>query len=117
MLRTSNARVLDAARPSFAPVRPNVPNNLVLGLLLGLAAGVACAFLLEQLDNTVKSQSRRGGEGRGSIPRSDSRGSSSTRTLPRANSICTSTGIPNRPSPKPAAPSARISSSCPRTVL
>jgi uncharacterized protein involved in exopolysaccharide biosynthesis len=56
MLRTSNARVLDAARPTFAPVRPNVPNNLVLGLLLGLAAGVACAFLLEQLDNTVKSQ-------------------------------------------------------------
>ena len=56
MLRTSNARVLDAARPNLAPVRPNVGNNLFLGLLLGLAAGVACALLLEQLDNTVKSQ-------------------------------------------------------------
>jgi capsular exopolysaccharide synthesis family protein len=56
MLRTSNARVLDAARPSFAPVRPNIRNNLFLGLLLGLVAGVGCAFLLEQLDNTVKSQ-------------------------------------------------------------
>jgi capsular exopolysaccharide synthesis family protein len=56
MLRTSNARILDAARPSFAPLRPNVRNNLVLGLLLGLAAGIGCALLLEQLDNTVKSQ-------------------------------------------------------------
>jgi capsular exopolysaccharide synthesis family protein len=56
MLRTSNARVLDAARPSFAPVRPNVRNNLFLGLLLGLVAGLGCALLLDQLDNTVKSQ-------------------------------------------------------------
>jgi capsular exopolysaccharide synthesis family protein len=56
MLRTNNARVLDAARPSAAPLRPNVRNNLLLGLLLGLAGGIALAFLLDQLDNTVKSQ-------------------------------------------------------------
>jgi capsular exopolysaccharide synthesis family protein len=56
MLRTNNARVLDAARPSFGPLRPNVRNNLLLGLLLGLAGGIGLAFLLDQLDNTVKSQ-------------------------------------------------------------
>jgi capsular exopolysaccharide synthesis family protein len=56
MLRTNNVRVLDAARPNLAPLRPNVRNNLLLGLLLGLAGGVGLALLLDQLDNTVKSQ-------------------------------------------------------------
>ena len=56
MLRTSNARVLDAARPSAAPIRPKVRNDLALGLLLGVLAGLGLAFVLEQLDTTVKSQ-------------------------------------------------------------
>jgi capsular exopolysaccharide synthesis family protein len=56
MLRTSNARVLDAARPNSAPIRPKVRNNLMLGLLLGLLGGLGLAFALEQLDTTVKSQ-------------------------------------------------------------
>jgi succinoglycan biosynthesis transport protein ExoP len=56
MLRTNNVRVLDAARPSFAPVRPNVRNNLLLGLLLGLVAGIGLAFLVERLDDSVTSQ-------------------------------------------------------------
>jgi capsular exopolysaccharide synthesis family protein len=56
MLRTNNVRMLDAARPTFAPLRPKVRNNLILGLLLGLAAGFALSVLLEQLDNTLKTQ-------------------------------------------------------------
>jgi polysaccharide biosynthesis transport protein len=56
MLRTNNVRILDAARPSMAPLRPSVRNNLILGLLLGLAGGIGLALLLEQLDNTVKTQ-------------------------------------------------------------
>src|SRR5262249_12073754 len=57
MLRTSNARILDPARPNPAPIRPRVRNNLLLGLLLGLLGGLGLAFALEQLDTTVKSQS------------------------------------------------------------
>jgi capsular exopolysaccharide synthesis family protein len=57
MLRTSNARILDAARPNPAPIRPRVRSNLMLGLLLGLVGGLALAFAVEQLDSTVKSQS------------------------------------------------------------
>ena len=56
MLRTSNARVLDAARPSFAPVRPQVRSNLLLGLILGIVGGLGLAFLVEQLDNSVSTQ-------------------------------------------------------------
>jgi capsular exopolysaccharide synthesis family protein len=56
MLRTSNARVLDAARPSFAPIRPRIQSNLLLGLILGLAGGLALAFLTEQLDTSVTTQ-------------------------------------------------------------
>lgn len=56
MLRTSNARILDAARPNPGPIRPNVRNNLVLGLLLGILGGLGLAFALEQLDTSVKSQ-------------------------------------------------------------
>jgi capsular exopolysaccharide synthesis family protein len=56
MLRMSNARVLDAARPSLAPVRPSVQSNLLLGLLLGLVGGIGLAFLLEQLDTSIRSQ-------------------------------------------------------------
>src|SRR5262249_48375147 len=56
MLRTSNARVLDAAKPGFAPIRPKVATNLFLGLLLGVVGGLALAFLLEQLDTSVSTQ-------------------------------------------------------------
>jgi capsular exopolysaccharide synthesis family protein len=56
MLRTSNARILDPARPNIAPIRPRVRNNLILGCLLGLLGGLGLAFALEQLDTTVKSQ-------------------------------------------------------------
>ncbi|MBJ6761364.1 polysaccharide biosynthesis tyrosine autokinase [Myxococcaceae bacterium JPH2] len=56
LLRTSNVRVLDAARPAFAPVRPNVRRNLMVGLVLGLLAGLGVALLLDLLENSVSSQ-------------------------------------------------------------
>lgn len=56
LLRQSNVRILDAARPSFVPVRPNVRNALTLGLLLGLLVGFGVGLGLEYLDDTVKNQ-------------------------------------------------------------
>ena len=56
MLRTSNARILDSARPLLSPVRPKVRSSLFFGFLLAIVGSLGLAFLLEQLDNTVNSQ-------------------------------------------------------------
>jgi len=53
-LKSNNFRIVDSARPPRAPIEPNVPRNLLFALLLGLASGVGMAFLLEGLDNTVR---------------------------------------------------------------
>ena len=52
-LRSNNIRVVDVARVPIVPVRPNVPRNIVIGFLLGLAGGIGLAFLQESLDTTV----------------------------------------------------------------
>lgn len=56
LLRTSNVRVLDAARPQMAPIRPNVPQSILLGVVAGLIAGLGLALLLEFLDSSVTTQ-------------------------------------------------------------
>lgn len=53
-LKASNIRVVDSAVPPVKPVRPKVPLNLAVGLLLGLIGGVSLAFLQEHMDNTLK---------------------------------------------------------------
>jgi capsular exopolysaccharide synthesis family protein len=56
LLRNNNIRLVDAAVPGDSPVRPKLAVNMVMGLLLGLFGGTALAFLLEFVDNTVKSR-------------------------------------------------------------
>ena len=53
-LRSNNVKIVDAARVPQAPSEPNIPRNLAFALLLGLTSGVGLAFLLENLDNTVR---------------------------------------------------------------
>jgi capsular exopolysaccharide synthesis family protein len=53
-LKASNIRIVDAAVPPASPVKPRVPLNLALALLLGLTGGIGMAFLQEHLDNTLK---------------------------------------------------------------
>jgi exopolysaccharide transport family protein len=53
-LRSNNFRIVDAARPPNAPVEPNIPRNLLFALVLGITSGVGLAFLLEGMDNTVR---------------------------------------------------------------
>ena len=56
LLRTSNVRVLDAARPNLAPVRPNVSRMVMMGLMFGLLAGVALTLLMEFGDTRLHTQ-------------------------------------------------------------
>jgi succinoglycan biosynthesis transport protein ExoP len=53
-LKSNNFRIVDAARTPAAPIEPNVPRNLMFGMVLGLASGIGLAFLLEGIDNTVR---------------------------------------------------------------
>ena len=53
-LKSNNFRIVDAARTPGVPIEPNVPRNLLFALVLGLASGVGLAFLLEGIDNTVR---------------------------------------------------------------
>ncbi len=53
-LKSNNFRIVDSARPPSYPIEPNIPRNLGFAVLLGLASGVLLAFLLEGLDNTIR---------------------------------------------------------------
>jgi succinoglycan biosynthesis transport protein ExoP len=53
-LKSNNFRIVDSARPPQSPIEPNVPRNLMFAIVLGLASGIGLAFLLEGLDNTVR---------------------------------------------------------------
>lgn len=53
-LRSNNFRILDTARVPTAPSEPNIPRNMAFALALALTSGIGLAFLLESLDNTVR---------------------------------------------------------------
>jgi capsular exopolysaccharide synthesis family protein len=53
-VRSSNVYVMEQANPPAGPSYPRQQRSLALGLLLGLAGGVGLAFLLDRLDQTLK---------------------------------------------------------------
>jgi polysaccharide biosynthesis transport protein len=53
-LKSNNFRIVDVARVPSRPIEPNIPRNLAFAFMLGLTTGVGLAFLLEGLDNTVR---------------------------------------------------------------
>jgi exopolysaccharide transport family protein len=53
-LKSNNFRIVDSARAPTYPIEPNIPRNLGFAFMLGLASGVGLAFLLEGLDNTIR---------------------------------------------------------------
>ncbi len=64
-------QIVDPAVPPLKPISPKVPLNLTLGIILGLALGVVCVFVLDYLDRSVKSPEdleRKGLNVLGSIP-------------------------------------------------
>ena len=54
-LRSSNVRIVDPASAPTAPSTPNLPRNLLMSLVVGLAGGLGLAFILESRDNAVHS--------------------------------------------------------------
>src|SRR6202521_1377687 len=53
-LRSNNFRIINAARVPTSPSEPNIPRNLSFALVLGVISAVGLAFLLENMDNTVR---------------------------------------------------------------
>src|SRR5207253_2189536 len=53
-LKSNNVKLIDPARVPTAPSEPNIPRNLAFALVLGLTTAIGSAFLLESLDNTVR---------------------------------------------------------------
>ncbi len=52
---STRVELIQVAAPPNAPIRPNIPLNTILGLIVGLMIGGGIAFLIELLDDTVKS--------------------------------------------------------------
>jgi polysaccharide biosynthesis transport protein len=53
-LQVAYVRVVDQALAPRVPVSPRASMNLALGLVFGLVAGVVLAFVLDQLDRTIR---------------------------------------------------------------
>jgi capsular exopolysaccharide synthesis family protein len=53
---SGNAQVLSSAGVPDAPVSPNLPLNLAIGVVFGLFLGAALAFVRDYFDDTVKSK-------------------------------------------------------------
>jgi polysaccharide biosynthesis transport protein len=54
-VESTNARIIDAAMVPVAPVEPQIRRIVIVVTLLALLLGVGLAFLMEYLDNTLKS--------------------------------------------------------------
>ncbi|MBI5059583.1 polysaccharide biosynthesis tyrosine autokinase [candidate division KSB1 bacterium] len=52
--KSAGVEIVDTAKPPAEPVRPKKKLNILLGILFGFGLGVAIAFFLEFLDDTIK---------------------------------------------------------------
>ena len=50
----NNTKMIDPPQVPLSPVAPNRPRTILIGFLVSLLAGVGLVFVLEYLDNTVK---------------------------------------------------------------
>jgi len=52
--RATNIQMLDKATYPKTPFKPNIPFNMVLSIIFGLAGGIGLAFLAEYFDSSIK---------------------------------------------------------------
>ena len=52
--QSAHIRIIDPAAPGIK-VKPDIPKNLLLGLILGLGLGIGIAFLTEYMDQSLRS--------------------------------------------------------------
>ncbi|HAM35951.1 MAG TPA: hypothetical protein DEB40_10840 [Elusimicrobia bacterium] len=55
-LRGNNVRIVDSATVPESPIKPTKRTNALLGLIGGLGLGLALAFLVEMIDQSVRTQ-------------------------------------------------------------
>ena len=53
-LGTNNISVVDKAETPLFPFKPDLLRNALIGLILGLMAGIALAFVVEYMDDSIK---------------------------------------------------------------
>ncbi|MBN1663684.1 MAG: polysaccharide biosynthesis tyrosine autokinase [Deltaproteobacteria bacterium] len=53
-INISNVQIIERAMVPGGPVTPNKRKNLMLGILLGIVGGIALAFFVDYMDNTIK---------------------------------------------------------------
>lgn len=53
-LKANNIRVIDRAEVPKLPARPKKLQNIIIAIIAGLLGGIGLAFLVEYLDNTIK---------------------------------------------------------------
>ena len=56
VMQANNIRFVDPAEAEYEPVYPSPIKNLIVALVMGLMGGIGLAFIVEYLDNTVKSK-------------------------------------------------------------
>lgn len=58
IMNVDNVKILSNAelKDNASPISPNPPLNIAIALVVGLMAGIGLAFLLEYLDNTIKTE-------------------------------------------------------------
>lgn len=54
-VETNNIQVVDKAEVPLFPYKPKIPLNAAIGLLAGLTLGLMLVFLMESLDDSIKS--------------------------------------------------------------
>ena len=52
-MRSNNVNIVDVARMPTTPSKPKVPQNIALGFVGGILAGLGLAFLLDSMDITI----------------------------------------------------------------